>query len=66
MSRCPASPKKKRHSMGRGHPSDYKHGMRGCSWKKTEYGRTCTRCGKQVWRISNEKEKFQEDKIRIG
>ena len=55
MTRCPSSPPKKRHSCtGKGSPGNYKHGMRGHSWKKlfnstdVHVGRKCTRCPKIV------------------
>ena len=54
MTRCPSCPIKKRHSRtGKGNPSDYRHGMRGHSWKKigtgeNHIGRECTKCGKTI------------------
>ena len=46
--RCLNSPKKKRVSVThKGNPGDYKRGMRGHSYKKTFYGRFCTRCNKK-------------------
>lgn len=49
MTRCRKSPPKHRTSVTcKGKPSDYKHGMRGCKWEKTEFGRVCRACGKNI------------------
>lgn len=45
MTRCPKSLPKHRCSVTeKGKPSDYRHGMRGHNWEKTEYGRRCRAC----------------------
>ena len=47
MTRCPRGPKKRRISRAnKGNPSNYKHSLRGHSWKKKEGIRICEKCGK--------------------
>ena len=57
MTRCANSSPKHRHSnTGKGNPSNYKHGMKGHSWEKTEYGRKCRNCGKKHFKPFMKKE----------
>lgn len=46
--KCSKGATKHRYSKGGGHPGDYKRSIRGHTWKKTEYGRCCEKCGKQI------------------
>ena len=53
MSRCSKGMVKKRHSKGAGHPGNYAHSLRGCTWKKMiqdtlHIGRQCVKCGRKV------------------
>jgi len=66
MSHCPNSPPKHRHNRGKGHASDYKHGMRKHSWKKliindVHVGRVCKNCDKKIigWMHKNERNNFK-------
>ncbi len=55
--RCPKGAIKHRVSLGGGHPSNYAHSIRGHTWKKTNDGRVCTKCGKIINRFDRKEEK---------
>ncbi|MBE3093392.1 MAG: hypothetical protein IMZ52_00035 [Actinobacteria bacterium] len=54
---CPKGAVKHRFAKGSGHPGNYAHSIRGHTWKKTDGGRVCTKCGKEINRFNKKEEK---------